>query len=262
MSTQGWRMPAPPDLVAVNIDETEASKAFTPTVTLVGDAASTLGGLVPRVRDRGALGGLEGRLAALRAEIRRTLATEHPAGLRFLDVFAEAAGDAVVVADMCIPGYWLAGFHGVPHPRALAYPVGWGTLGFGFPAALGAALARGGPVISVSGDGGFLLSCGELATMAQEGIPLTAVIVDDGGYGMLRHGRTAGAADLDLVSPDFVALAESFGVEAEAVDGLDDAFGQALARQVASGGPSVLVARAALGPPPSTSPLWHRRTGG
>jgi acetolactate synthase-1/2/3 large subunit len=64
---------------------------------------------------------------------------------------------------------------------------------------------------------------------------------------------------VDLHRPDFVALAESFGVEAEQVDGLSDAYGSALARHVRNGKPSVLVANAALGPPPNTSPRWYRR---
>ena len=106
-------------------------------------------------------------------------------------------------------------------------------MGYAFPAALGAALSGTGPTVSISGDGGFLFACGELATMAQERIPLTAVIVDDGGYGMLRYDQELAGAEtygVDLHTPDFVAMAESFGVRAEAVDGLDDAFGEALAR--------------------------------
>jgi acetolactate synthase-1/2/3 large subunit len=56
--------------------------------------------------------------------------------------------DAVVVADMCIPGYWLAGLDRVPAPRRLQYPMGWGTLGYAFPAALGARCTDAGPVVS------------------------------------------------------------------------------------------------------------------
>jgi thiamine pyrophosphate-dependent acetolactate synthase large subunit-like protein len=89
------------------------------------------------------------------------------------------------------------------------------------------------------------------------------VIVDDGGYGMLRYDQElAGEATygVDLKTPDFAALAESFGVRAETVEGLDDAFGEALARHVADPEPSVLVARAeALVPPPTTSPNWYRK---
>jgi acetolactate synthase-1/2/3 large subunit len=163
---------------------------------------------------------------------------------------------------MCIPGYWIAGFHGLERPEGLQYPLGWGTLGFAFPAALGAALAGAGPVVSISGDGGFLFAPGELATMAQEEIPLTAVVVDDGGYGMLRHDQALAGRPpfgVDLRTPDFEAVAAAFGVRAETVEGLEDDFGEALARHVAEPGPSVLVARApALVPPPTTSPNWYR----
>ena len=68
--------------------------------------------------------------------------------------------------------------------------------------------------------------------MAQEQIPLTAVIVDDGGYGMLRYDQASAGAEsygVDLHTPDFAAIATAFGVRAETVDGLDDAFGEALA---------------------------------
>ena len=68
---------------------------------------------------------------------------------------------------MCIPGYWLAGYWRVPRPRKLGYPLGWGTLGFGFPASLGAALAGAGPTVCVVGDGGFMYACGELATVVR-----------------------------------------------------------------------------------------------
>ena len=66
---------------------------------------------------------------------------------------------------------------------------------------------------------------------------------------------------VDLHTPDFVALAQSFGVRAERVDGLTDAFADALERHLADPEPSVLVARAALEPPPTTSPRWYRPPG-
>jgi acetolactate synthase-1/2/3 large subunit len=259
MMTQNWRMPAPPKLVAVNVDPEDAGKNYPTDATVAGDARVATGRLVAA---------LDGRrpawveLDALRAAARRRLSAEHPAEMAFLGAFARGAGpEAVVLADMCIPGYWLAGFHAVAAPRRLQYPMGWGTLGFAFPASLGAACAGGGPVVSVSGDGGFLFACGELATVAQEQLPLTAVIVDDGGYGMLRFDQRRSGRQIygvDLHTPDFVALARSFGVRAQAVEGLGDAFAHALAEHVADPVPSVLVASAALEPPPTTSPRWYR----
>jgi acetolactate synthase-1/2/3 large subunit len=259
MMTQNWRMPAPPRLVAINIDDADAAKNYAPDVILAGDARDVCSALL------GELGGAREPWTDVGAARERALARlgeEFSAELRFVDAFAAGAGDdAVVLCDMCIPGYWLGGFRDVPAPRRLAYPLGWGTLGCAFPQALGAALAGSGPVVSVSGDGGFLFACGELATAAQERLPLTAVVVDDGGYGMLRFDqRRAGAPPygVDLHTPDFAALAESFGVRADTVDGLDDDFSAVLARHVADPDPTVLVARASLEPPPTTSPRWYR----
>jgi thiamine pyrophosphate-dependent acetolactate synthase large subunit-like protein len=263
MTTQNWAQPQPPQLVAINVDRDDATKNYRADVVLTGDAAAVTAALADRVPPRSGIEQLRERLAARRAAARADLEAEQPRAVAFLDAFATAVpDDAVVVVDMCIPGYWLGAFHPVSAPRRFAYPVGWGTLGFAFPAALGAASAGTGPVVSVSGDGGFLYAPGELATVAQERIPLTAVIVDDGGYGMLRYDqRAAGDATfgVDLHSPDFAALAAAFGVEAETVDGLGDAFAAALARQCATDTPTVLVARAALDPPPTTSPRWYRR---
>ena len=252
MNTQNWLQPQPPHVVAVNADPEDAAKNYR-----VDAVVSALD--VERIAQRD--GDVAKRLRQVRAEACRQL---DPRALRFLDAVSYALPeDANVVCDMCIPGYWIAGFHGFHHPRKLQYPMGWGTLGFAFPAALGASLAGTGPTVSISGDGGFLYACGELATMTQERLPLTAVIVDDGGYGMLRYDQQKAGQPtygVDLATPDFAVLAGSFGVAAETVEGLDDAFGEALSRHLADPEPSVLVAKAEmLVPPPTTSPNWYRK---
>ncbi len=264
MMTQNWAMPPPRHLVAINVDAADAAKSYEPELVLVGDAAAVGAALAERLPAAGDGSELRSRLDAVRGEALEELRREHPDEMGFLSVFEEAVPpDAVVVADMCIAGYWLGALHPVSAPRHLAYPMGWGTLGYGFPLSIGSALAGTGPVVSVSGDGGFLYACGELATVAQEQIPMTAVIVDDGGYGMLRFDqrhRGEPTFGVDLKTPDFEAMARSFGIEAETVDGLGEDFGRALKRQIGVDAPTVLVARAALEPPPTTSPRWYRRT--
>jgi acetolactate synthase-1/2/3 large subunit len=264
MMTQNWAMPAPRHLVTINVDAADASKSYEPEVVLQGDAAEVSAALSERLPGGSGVDVLRARLDRLRAGAVAELKSEHPKEMKFLSVFADAVpDDAVVVADMCVAGYWLGALHPVSGPRRLAYPMGWGTLGYGFPLSIGSALADVGPVVSVSGDGGFLYGCGELATVAQEQVPMTVVIVDDGGYGMLRFDqrqRGEPTFGVDLATPDFEALARSFGIRAETVDGLGDDFGRALARQVEVAEPTVLVARAALDPPPTTSPRWYRRT--
>jgi thiamine pyrophosphate-dependent acetolactate synthase large subunit-like protein len=262
VQTQNFAMPQPDALIAINLDGEDAAKNYRVDCLLEGDAARVAAALAERIPPRDGIAGLAERLHEVRAQACSALDGR---ALRFLDAMRFALpDDTIVVADMCIPGYWLAGFFMPAAPRRLQIPLGWGTLGYAFPAALGAALAGTGPAVAVAGDGGFLFACGELATMAQERIPLTAVIVDDGGYGMLRYDQDMSGAErygVDLHTPDFVALAGAFGIRAETVDDLDDAFGEALAQHVADPEPSVLVARTPepLVPPPNTSPNWYRR---
>jgi len=260
--TQGWKQPKPPRLVAINVDPADASKNYLPDVLLEADAAAATAELARRIDGRGGLDSLAARMRDLNRAVRARLADSDPAAVAFLDAMERVLpADAVVVCDMCIPGYWLGGFHRTPSPRKLSYPLGWGTLGCAFPQAVGAALAGAGPVVSISGDGGFLYACGELAAVAQERIPFTAVIVDDGGYGMLRFDQDLKGdphEGVDLHTPDFVALARSFGVRADAVEGLGERFEGTLGHHLRVDEPTVVVVNAALDPPPNVSPRWYR----
>ena len=241
MNTQGFRQPRPPQVVTVDLVE---PVNLPPDAWVQADVAVACAGL---------LEGLPGTRPAwwTRPDGRP------PAPL--LDALERALpDDAVVVADMCVAGYWYGGYGRVARPRGLAYPVGWGTLGFGFPAALGTALS-GRPTVAVVGDGGFLFGCGDLATAAQEQLPVTVLLVDDGGYGMLRYDFTRNGeppVGTELEPPDFVALAAAFRVEAQEVDlaGVTDAVRAGLA----SGRPRLVVLKATLDPPPNTSPNWYR----
>ncbi|WP_232212803.1 thiamine pyrophosphate-dependent enzyme, partial [Saccharomonospora saliphila] len=99
-------------------------------------------------------------------------------------------------------------------------------------------------------------------TAIQENLPVTVVVVDDSGYGMLRHDqRRSGLAlrGVDLVTPDFVGLAKSFGVHADRVDGFGRAFRRLLREFTRAEEPNVLVVNAELSPPMNTSPRWYRK---
>ncbi|MCZ2815555.1 thiamine pyrophosphate-binding protein [Modestobacter sp. VKM Ac-2984] len=270
MTTQNWAMPQPATLLAVNVDAADANKNYPADLTLVGDATTVVGQLLAGTPPRDGLPQLRERLAGLGDRVRALVAAEDPQAAQLLDVLDRVSApegvlpDGMLLADMCIAGYWVAAFGRVPGPRRLAFPMGWGTLGYAFPAALGAALAGQGRALALVGDGGFLFACGELAAVAQEQPALTVVIVDDGGYGMLRFDQVHSGTPtrgVDLVTPDFVALARSFGVPADSVDGFGPEFESRLTAALGATGPNVLVVRAALTPPPSTSPRWYRRQG-
>ena len=262
-NTQNWQMPAPPALISVNVDEADANKSYASDVTLVGDARAVVEQLLPRVEARDGLGELERRLAAVGADVAAWVRNDEEQAARMLEIFHRALPpETVLVTDMCIPGYWIAGYWQPPQPRKLAYPLGWGTLGFGFPASVGAGLAGAGPTVCVVGDGGFMYACGELATVVEARIPLTIVLVEDGGYGMLRFDQVLSGEEpfgVDLVQPDFAALAASFGVPATTVDGFGAEFEDELRRSVAGDEARMLIVRARLKPPPTTSPRWYRR---
>jgi acetolactate synthase-1/2/3 large subunit len=261
--TQNWLMPQPPRLVCINVDAADASKNYAADVTLVGDAREVTEQLADAVGARQDAEAMLARLEQVRAGVAAAVLADDAEAAGFLAVMDRALPpDAVVVADMCIPGYWLAGYRRVPRPRALAYPMGWGTLGFAFPASLGVALGDAGPTVCVCGDGGFLFACGELATVAETQIPLTVVLVDDGGYGMLRFDQELAGDEpfgVDLVGPDFAALARSFGIGASAVRGFGAEFEATLRHSVTTPAPSLIVVKARLKPPPTTSPRWYRR---
>jgi len=259
MSTQGWSLPLPATRIALNIDPEDAVKNYSATLAVAGDASDLVASLADALPARAKCWADP---PALRREVLRELAAEPTtadAALFLRSTERALPRDAVIFADFAICGYWLASYHPVAHPRAVSHPLGWGTLGFGFPASIGAAAVLDEPVVSFCGDGGMLFAVGELATVAQENLPLTIVVVDDEGYGMLRYGNEDNPWGTRLHSPDFAALARSFGIEARTVDGVGDDYADALAEGVARRAPFLLHVKASLIPPRTTTPRWPLR---
>jgi acetolactate synthase-1/2/3 large subunit len=175
--------------------------------------------------------------------------------LKFMADIREAVPDQMETFwDMTISAYWgwscWDARNGQFHSAQ-----GAGGLGFGFPAAIGgsvglATTGRSGSaarVLAVSGDGSAMYSISELATAKQHNVPVTWLIVDDGGYGILREYMVDAfgkATATELVRPDFVKLAEAFGVPATRVEA--DGVGDALKAAVAAEGPNVVVVETVL----------------
>ena len=167
------------------------------------------------------------------------------------DIRAAVPDDMQTFWDMTIAAYWAwscwdsrdGEFHSAQ---------GAGGLGFGFPSAIGGSVglaSKGLParVLAVSGDGSAMYSIAELATARQHDLPVTWLIVDDGGYGILREymeGAFGKATATELTRPDFVKLAESFGVPAVRVAPED--VREALEAGFAADGPNVVVVETLL----------------
>ncbi|MDX3454636.1 thiamine pyrophosphate-binding protein [Streptomyces sp. ME02-8801-2C] len=150
--------------------------------------------------------------------------------------------------DMTILSYWAWSAFDPRGANTMHSAQGAGGLGYAFPAALGAAVADPThPVLAVSGDGGALYGIAELATARQYDLNVTWLIVDDGGYGILREYMTDAygtATGTELTRPDYVALAESFGVPG--VRTSPERLEADLAKALGEPGPSVVVLPAVL----------------
>ncbi|MFF5155622.1 thiamine pyrophosphate-binding protein [Streptomyces sp. NPDC000348] len=218
--------------LGIHADARLALQALLETVERREDATAPerVRGVLDRVRER-----LASREPALEQQVltavRRALPTRAPS-----------------FWDMTVLTHWAWCAFDAMGPNHLHSAQGAGGPGYGFPAALGAAVADPTrPVLAVSGDGGALYSVAELATARQYDLDVTWLIVDDGGHGVLRASRTDASGEpaaTALIRPDYVALAESFGVPG--LRTTPENLERDLARALTTPGPAVVVLPAVL----------------
>jgi len=261
MHTKNWKMSLPSRTAAISLGA-EIGRTIDWDVLVQADLVSAIDALLLHLpadaRQPWAPTDLRDRVQArLRADERTLPAVDFVAAV---DSWPDTGA---IVTDMCIPGYWTSSHGRQTRMRRLLNPVGWGTLGYALPAAIGPA-AAGLPTLAVCGDGGPMFALGELATLAQEELPVTLLVVDDGGYGMLRFDQQVFGhpeRGVDLVTPDWELLARSFGMAfAEATD--TGQLRTALAAAAARSGPTLILQRTLFYPPASTSPRWFESATG
>jgi len=209
----------------IHVDENQAGldRAYRPAVELAGDIARNLDALSERLR-LSAAGEWEevakARKALLDEQARGVGLSGSPVHpLRFIHDLRQTLGDDVTVTcDVGAHEIWMARYFFCYEPRHLLFSMGHQTMGVALPWAIGAALARPGrKVVSISGDGSFLMTCMELETAVRLKLPIVHVIWRDGGYNLIQtlqkrdYGRIFGATFGD---PDFVKLGEAFGAAA------------------------------------------------
>jgi acetolactate synthase-1/2/3 large subunit len=239
-------------LIHVDVQMGRAASRYD-ALEVTGDAAAVIAELTSRIPRRTPGDGAR-RAARTRLRIDAELGTADRLERTLLQAIRRALPErAVHCWDMTILGYWAARDFPAGGPRRFLYPVGSGTLGYAWPAAIGAAIADADtPTFAVVGDGGITYALAELASARQADVNATLLVVDDGGYGILREyqqvafGATSG---VDLVGPDFRALARAFGVASRMAT--PDTLESDVAWAIAQPGPTVLVLRALLRPPAS-----------
>ena len=214
--------------IHVEIDPAEINKNVKVDVGLVGDLRQVLEHLLPdigpvdRSEWRHHIDELKGDSAV--RDIQNLPDDGHLYAAHVInDMWRETHGDAVVVTDVGQHQMWEAQYYHHEQPRSLITSGGLGTMGFALPAAIGAKFARpDAEVWAVVGDGGFQMTMAELATMVQEKLDIKIAIINNGYLGMVRQWQEffydRRYAATPLLSPDFVKLAEAFGIRAAAVD--------------------------------------------
>ena len=233
-----WGLDDAVKVIRIDLDPVEITRHARPEVALLADAAVALDALLPLVRSDHRRAWRE-RAAATKEEFAALYRRELAPQVAFLDAIRAALPeDGILVEDLTQIGYVARIAFPVHGPRQYITSGYQGTLGHAFASALGAKVAR--PeraVVALAGDGGFMYNVQELATAVQHGINVVALVFNDGAYGNVRrmqrefYGNRVLASD--LTNPDFVRLADSFGVFARRTtdpDGLRDALEQALAQ--------------------------------
>lgn len=226
----------------VDIDPAEMRR-LPVDIGVVADAAAAAAALLPLVHERSD-GGRAGASATAKAGQREDVQSIQPQ-VSFVDAIRESIpDDAIFVDEMTQVGYAAAMAFPAFSPRTYITQGYSGTLGAGFPTALGVKVGQPGKVVvSVTGDGGFLFAGAELATARHHGIDLITVLVNNHAYynvmrdqRRLFDGRDSGSS---ITNPDFQLFAASFGVPSWQVK---DASGlrTALTEAVSSGGPALI----------------------
>ncbi len=236
-----WNLGArfPQRIVQIDIDPLVVGQRRAVEVGIVGDAASVLEAFGAQLAgDKPRTAWFDA--AAFRRGNRAQMVERAGPVLKVVqDLRAALPEDTIFVDDLTLVGYWMPLLLETYQPRTLIHPGTYGTLGYSLPAAIGAKLAcPKQPVVSISGDGGFLFTMQELATARAQNLDLIALVFNDNAFGAISkyqdrmfRGRHIGA---ELTNPDFVKLGDAFGAKSVRVDPKD--LGPAVRRAHEAGG--------------------------
>jgi acetolactate synthase I/II/III large subunit len=217
-----WGFAAGAKIIRVDADPNEVDRHGSPSVGIVGDAKPVLAGLLELLHGIDPRPSRRAELRAAKVAAEKQLMAFQPQAEFAQAIRAALPDDGITVNDLTQVTFFATIGFPVYAPRTFIGPGYQGTLGSGFATALGAQVGNPErPVVAIAGDGGYLYSIGELATQRQHGLNVVSVVFNDGAFGNVKRtqeqlfsGRIIAS---DLVNPDFVALARSFGIAAERV---------------------------------------------
>ncbi|PET76301.1 hypothetical protein CN514_02540 [Bacillus sp. AFS001701] len=227
--TSNWKVPVPEEHISIDADFNAINRNYKATVGLVGDAKDILSALINKIDEKSisVLPSYIEEVRSLRNEVRGQLRKTLGPFEQFVDGMREILPrDTILVRDVTVQAnVWGSRIFDIYEPRTSIHASG-GGIGQGLPTAIGAQL--GCPhqtVVLMAGDGGFMVNVGEMVTAAEENLPIIVVLFDDSGYGVLRNIQEAAygrQVAVNLLSPDFVKLAESMHFEAARIGSGDE----------------------------------------
>jgi acetolactate synthase I/II/III large subunit len=214
-----WGVDRDLKLIRIDIDPAEITRFQRPAIGILADAKLALAALRHALEPRNiSRASRKDELEALKARTLANLAEKLGPQCAYLKAIrAEMPDDGIYVEDLTQVGYVGRLAFPVYRPRTYIHSGYEGTLGFGFATALGAKVGRPDlPVVSVSGDGGFMYNVQELSTAVKHGIDIVAIVFADGAFGNVRRMQKEDYGNrligVDLENPQFPKMAESFGV--------------------------------------------------
>jgi acetolactate synthase-1/2/3 large subunit len=220
------KMQVPKRLIQIDINPNEIGMNYPAEIGIVADAKNAMQALLAEMPTKSA-----SDWNAVWPEAR---AAKRPNAEWLIEVLrAELPDDAILFTDASEMAYRMHTDYPAYLPRSFFYPSNYIALGWGFPAAIGAAVAfsqkptdghpwASRPVVSFSGDGGFVMTCQELATAARYQLRMIIIVHNDNAYGAIKHLQRLKYderyRDTDLNNPDFMTLAQAFGIPARRTD--------------------------------------------
>lgn len=264
-STRMWQLPIPGRIIHLDADQTVIGRNYQPAVAVLGDAKDGLAGLVAGVDERQPdFGFLERSSKSVVSDLERSDAEIGPDHRAIADIIRRVLPrDGLVVRDNTVPTYlWGNRVLPILEPRTSIRPSS-GSIGPGIGLAVGAAAGTGRRTLLMVGDGGFQLGLGELATVAQYGLPIVICVFTDGGYGVLRVIEDSVMGErfgVDLHTPAFTTIAEGMGIPSHTVSSVAE-FEPAFRAAVDRAGPTLLdIDLMALQPMSFPIPAHQRRS--
>ena len=240
--TGGWSLELPDTIVQIDLDPAEIGRNYRVAGPVVGDASPSLRGLIDRLGDT-ELVWREAEVADVHDRIAAAVGTPPPEVEMLDHLRAALPSETRVFNDPTTIAFWARSYWKAQEPRTWFVPSGMGTLGFALPAAIGSKFAvPDAPSVAIIGDAGVMFTIQDLMTAVEHNIAVIILVFNDRGYGVERrhmdhlYGRQNG---VELLPPDFVALAKAFGAHGIRIEDLDKV-GSAIEEALDRNGPVLI----------------------